>query len=280
MTDTKTCTVEGCESAPRTKGLCPKHYQRLQRTGSPLGREGREKKPCAQEGCEREARSKGLCHNHYQQSRRDVAPKTPREVKPKLPCIVEDCEKPRHGAEYCQAHYRRVKLYGSPGVSKVGGRKGRTWSDEERARRAAAKQARQTGAAPERKLSEITSWRGAHERAKTHCKWGHEFDDSNTYVNELGQRSCRACRRISRLKSEYGVSREWLDEQLEKQGGACAICRASFEEVGPCVDHDHVTGAVRALLCSTCNTGLGHFHDDPELLRAAIRYLSPSLTVS
>jgi hypothetical protein len=39
------------------------------------------------------------------------------------------------------------------------------------------------------------------------------------------------------------------------------------------VDHDHVTGAVRALLCHGCNIGIGLFRDDPGLLEDAASYL-------
>ena len=57
---------------------------------------------------------------------------------------------------------------------------------------------------------------------------------------------------------------------LEAQGGVCAICRTGTRRH---VDHDHATGAVRALLCFNCNGGLGQFRDDPCLLHAAALYV-------
>ena len=58
---------------------------------------------------------------------------------------------------------------------------------------------------------------------------------------------------------------------LEEQGGVCAICKTA---PAVHVDHDHATGAVRALLCFNCNGGLGQFKDDPAVLRAAAEYVT------
>ena len=40
------------------------------------------------------------------------------------------------------------------------------------------------------------------------------------------------------------------------------------------VDHCHKTGKIRGLLCGGCNTSIGSFEDNPELLKNAIKYLS------
>jgi hypothetical protein len=63
---------------------------------------------------------------------------------------------------------------------------------------------------------------------------------------------------------------------LGEQGGRCAICGA--DEAGGKhnrwhVDHNHRTGQVRGLLCHSCNIGIGHLRENPDVLRSAIDYL-------
>ena len=88
-----------------------------------------------------------------------------------------------------------------------------------------------------------------------------------------------AARRIGRrghLKRNYGLTEDGFDALLAWSDGGCAICGATQSKGKRAtlhVDHDHVTGAVRGVLCNHCNYGLGHFHDRPDLLRIAIAYL-------
>jgi hypothetical protein len=73
------------------------------------------------------------------------------------------------------------------------------------------------------------------------------------------------------LTRRYGISAAHAQELIDAQGGVCAICR---ERAPDHVDHDHVTGQVRGMLCLPCNTGLGHFNDDVEVMAKAIDYLN------
>ena len=39
------------------------------------------------------------------------------------------------------------------------------------------------------------------------------------------------------------------------------------------IDHDHITGKTRGLLCLNCNIALGHVQDNPSRLRLMVAYL-------
>jgi hypothetical protein len=78
------------------------------------------------------------------------------------------------------------------------------------------------------------------------------------------------------LKNHFGITLADYDAMLERQGGGCAICGCRRSKNGKrlAVDHCHVTGDVRGLLCDNCNRGLGYFGDNSERLTKAAEYLT------
>jgi hypothetical protein len=80
--------------------------------------------------------------------------------------------------------------------------------------------------------------------------------------------------RDAALRRKYGIGCAEFDVLAETQNYVCAICQRPDPLGLLSVDHDHVTGVVRGLLCRGCNTSLGRFNDDVELLQRAIDYLN------
>lgn len=89
-------------------------------------------------------------------------------------------------------------------------------------------------------------------------------------------------RRIQ-MRSRYGVELEELDIALSNQQGKCAnlACGVEISLTAPkelvkpaVVDHNHVTGKFRALLCNRCNVILGHIEKNPNVIEGLKQYLS------
>lgn len=85
------------------------------------------------------------------------------------------------------------------------------------------------------------------------------------------------------IKKRYGLSEEDFNKLFGDQDRKCLICECILynpfkKEQGdrPQVDHCHKTEKVRGLLCQMCNTGLGSFNDNKELLLKAVKYLEAS----
>lgn len=88
-------------------------------------------------------------------------------------------------------------------------------------------------------------------------------------------------RRTRSLRANYGMTDADVQTMLLAQNHECALCHKgplvhgprSFGGVAAHIDHDHDTGAVRAILCAACNLLLGRFGDDPRKLDEAAAYL-------
>ena len=114
-----------------------------------------------------------------------------------------------------------------------------------------------------------------------YCKRGHDRTLPDA-LSPIG--ACLECskgRRGSRnesmrdynLRKTYGIDLEFYEYLLAKQQGKCAICGNPPKKRSLVVDHNHVTGKVRALLCGLCNSGIGMLGDDPERCIKAAEYL-------
>jgi len=82
------------------------------------------------------------------------------------------------------------------------------------------------------------------------------------------------------LRRNYKMSLEEYIQRDEKQKHLCEICKLpetvkqkSGRVSNLCVDHSHVTGQNRDLLCRRCNSVIGQADDSIELLEAMIQYL-------
>lgn len=74
----------------------------------------------------------------------------------------------------------------------------------------------------------------------------------------------------------YGIDDDTYQMMVFMQGGVCAICGQSQRAKNTnelCIDHNHVTGQVRGLLCQTCNMLTGFIEKDRERVKKAVKYL-------
>lgn len=103
-------------------------------------------------------------------------------------------------------------------------------------------------------------------------------NDKTTYTGKTS--NCKSCiskkytkeeNRKFAYKTRYGIELEEYNQRYSNQEGKCKICDTSLDQL--VVDHCHLNGHVRGLLCGHCNTGLGFFKDNINNLLQAIKYL-------
>lgn len=76
-----------------------------------------------------------------------------------------------------------------------------------------------------------------------------------------------------KLKKKFGLEAAEYQAMHDTQHGKCAICCQPSPNQALSVDHNHITGQIRALLCSKCNFAIGLFKEDVVRLESAIHYL-------
>ena len=112
-----------------------------------------------------------------------------------------------------------------------------------------------------------------------HEECNNELPEHYEYApNKWKNKECGTCRS---LKSKYGITTPERDYMLKSQDYRCLGCSSIIEfttegytnKHTAVVDHCHVTGNVRGILCGACNTLLGKAEDSPFILRNLANYL-------
>ena len=81
--------------------------------------------------------------------------------------------------------------------------------------------------------------------------------------------------RAYHIAKKYGMTEEDYTKKFNSQGRVCAICSKEHVcgEKAFHIDHDHRTGAVRGILCTSCNVALGLVQDSTNILISMATYL-------
>jgi hypothetical protein len=75
------------------------------------------------------------------------------------------------------------------------------------------------------------------------------------------------------LKADFGISLDAYNKLCLSQDNCCGICGCHQNMLVKklAVDHDHNTGRVRGVLCSTCNLALGLLGDSKDAVEKFLR---------
>ena len=133
-------------------------------------------------------------------------------------------------------------------------------------------------------LSDFSKTKQLKSGYKGHCKVCHNqsnkkyYSNPNNYIRQKewaknNPDSRKKSYKKHRIKKEYGLNWDQYLQLIKKFNNQCGICGGK-DHIDLSVDHNHVTGKVRGLLCNNCNNGLGRFKDSESLLKKAIDYLN------
>ena len=249
--------------------------------------------PCSFCGKEKVA-AKGLCANCYYRQRNSGTLEYKRIGKSTAACSVDGCASPHVAKGFCEKHYRLTLRYQEP-VSPFGYGERRkhplyeVWRYQSRVKEGRVSEWDDFWKFVE-DVGEKPSERHAARRYRVRESWGptnfYWYEaaslglEKNAQMREWTSRNKDKVKHYD-LKKNFGISLEQYGEMHEAQCGQCAICSCQGTAFGGdngksttlAVDHDHETGAIRQLLCSRCNQGLGYFKDSVDLLEKASAYL-------
>ena len=178
-----------------------------------------------------------------------------------MKCIAKDCGRDAISKSCCDKHYRRLIKHGDINYVR----------QHEKIKCL---------------IDDCTNIAISKKYCEKHYRKYKKYGDANFFVDRKIYCSIKGCNKKHLAKGlcyiHYWSEKQKIviskkdSEYIENHDGRCDICgqNRSVSNRALCIDHDHLTGIFRGMLCSKCNVGLGHFDDNPIILKSAIEYLS------
>lgn len=119
--------------------------------------------------------------------------------------------------------------------------------------------------------------RKSRHNRESYCKACEKLNYKKWY---LAHREELKHRDYVRNCKKFGITSDDYEKMFNKQKGLCAICKGPETRTRSgrikrlAVDHCHIRGTVRALLCCDCNTAIGLLKEEPRIARAVVYYLN------
>ncbi len=106
-----------------------------------------------------------------------------------------------------------------------------------------------------------------------------EFAKNQNGINNRSVRrpSCSNCRKnLEGINMTAKTKAEWAKKKPQSVPFECPICaKRTIAGITSKVvlDHNHRNGEARGWVCDSCNTGIGRFKDDIDLIKRAIKFI-------
>lgn len=125
-----------------------------------------------------------------------------------------------------------------------------------------------------------------HGAMRNHVRGSHEFTCRIAGCVTTKHKAMGLCGvhwGIDKQCRNFGYTIEDYYKMAALQLNQCQICKRTCVPKGIsadnkrvdvfALDHHHATNKARGLICMNCNLGIGHFHDNPELMERAAKYI-------
>jgi hypothetical protein len=104
-----------------------------------------------------------------------------------------------------------------------------------------------------------------------------ELNQNGKHNRPIRRPSCKKCREgINGIGISTRDKNTWSKNKPKLSEFTCPICqKTTIPNLTSKIvlNHDHSTGKPTGWICDSCNTGLGRFKDNVEVLQNAIKYL-------